>query len=91
MTPEDLIKAVSAGVSLDELLTPGLCFVLVEHEPDCPGAQGDRIRCHCDPRVRMVSEAEYAAALSKTQDECRAARRAAERALEKAKRKDGKQ
>lgn len=89
MTPQDLIQALQQGVSLDELLTPGLRFVLVEHEPHCPGAHGDRDACNCPATVRMVSEAEYEAAMNAKHAQGRAARRAAERALAKAKRKAG--
>jgi hypothetical protein len=75
----------------DDLFSPGVKFMLVSHDNDCPGAMGDPLRCCCEPEVRMVSEAEYTAAMNQTQAQSRAARRAADRALSKAQRKGGKQ
>lgn len=72
-----------------DLFSPGVKFMLVAHDSDCPGAHGDPSACCCEPDFRMVNEAEYLAATSKTQTQSRAARRAAERALAKASKKGG--
>lgn len=71
----------------EDLFSPGVKFMLVSHDNDCPGALGDPLRCCCEPEVRMVDEAEYMAAMNKTQTQSRTARRAAERALAKASKK----
>ena len=62
---------------MNELTKPGLHFVLVAHDPWCPGAQGRAIGCICNATTRVVSETEFVARLST--DMNRRQRRAAER------------
>ncbi len=57
--------------------SPGLHFVLVAHDPWCPGAHGRATGCICNATARVVSESEFVARLST--DMNRRQRRAAER------------
>ncbi len=40
-------------------LKPGLHFMLVEHDPWCPGADGRGTTCICNATTRIVSEAAF--------------------------------
>lgn len=56
---------------------PGLHFVLIAHDPWCPGARGRAAGCICNATARLVSETEFVARLS--HDMSRRQRREAER------------
>ena len=75
MTPQDM----------DE--TPGVFFMLVEHESHCPGAQGDGVHCCCKPSVRMADSDEFLASMRRAQAASRAAKDAAARVVAKASKK----
>lgn len=68
----------------ENLLKPGLGFMLALHDSDCPGAQGDAESCCCSPEYRVVSEAEFTKSVTKSRAERRAAARAAAKAIGKA-------
>ena len=69
-------------MNIQDLLggAPGLHFMLVEHESDCPGAHNNGEGCTCSPTMRMASKSEFIGATAAS----RKARRAAERAVAKA-------
>lgn len=71
----------------DHLLTPGLHFVEVAHDDDCPGRFEHGRGCCCTPDVRLHSDPER---YIRGELANRAARRAAAREAARAMRKAGK-
>ena len=63
--------------------TPGLHFMLVEHDAWCPGAQGHATGCICNANTRIVTEDEFAAKVAQTMN--RRQRREAARAARRGK------
>lgn len=74
-------------MTLEDLLKPGLSFMLALHDSDCPGAQGDGGNCCCNPEYRIVGEAEFTESITRG----RADRRAAAKAIAKVGKKGGQQ
>lgn len=64
---------------MHNVTTPGLRFLLVEHDAWCPGSHGRGLDCVCNANTRIVSEDEFAAALAQTANR-RQRREAAKRA-----------
>lgn len=52
---------------------PLLCLI-VQHDLDCPGAQGDALHCRCIPDFRFVSRAEFIATVARDNKQRKAAK-----------------
>ena len=78
-------------MTLENLLKPGLSFMLALHDSDCPGAQGDAGNCCCNTEYRIVGEAEFTESVAKSRADRRAAARAAAKAIAKLGKKGGQQ
>jgi len=59
---------------IDDISKPGVHYMLVKHDPWCPGASGDGDRCICNPATEIVTEQRMAEAIVQTRN--RAQRRA---------------
>ena len=75
-------------MDLNNLLSgqPGMHFMLVEHESDCPGAHNNGEGCTCTPTMRMATQSEFTKAVTTSRKNRRAEARAAAKAVAKAKR-----
>lgn len=69
-------------------IRPGLNYVLIRHDSDCPTVLSQRMSdCVCQPRVEVSQRDEdFVDALVQTRQQRRAAERAAEKAMRKAQR-----
>lgn len=71
---------------LDELLKPGVRFLLVRHDAWCPGSRGDGNNCICNAAPELVDEATFTrTVVADRQRMNRAQRRKAEREAKKKK------
>lgn len=86
MTPEEMLKALNQGIDpADPFAGVEVGFLLVEHSAGCPGADGNPFECNCQPVTKLVSEADFMAAMDKTLQARKAASQAAREALAKVK------
>ena len=68
-------------------LPPGVHFVLMRHDADCPAKETQSIAdCTCDAEFEITAQAGWVAAVNQTRRERRQAEREAAKALRKARR-----
>jgi len=58
----------------NDILKPGVHYLLVKHDAWCPGVEGAGDRCICNPDIEQVTEQRIAEAIVQTRN--RAQRRA---------------
>jgi hypothetical protein len=68
-------------------LPPGVHFVLMRHDADCPAKVTQSIAdCICDAELEITTQTKWVAAVNQTRAERRRAEREAAKALRKARR-----
>lgn len=74
------------AIDFDELLKPGVRFLLVRHDAWCPGSRGEGHACICNAQLELVDEATFVLTIVDHRDRMnRAQRRKAEREAKKKK------
>lgn len=81
MRLNDLLKKVLAG----DLVRPGLNYVLVAHDSNCPTLARQGGQCTCEPDVHLTEEQAFTRVVKQN----RAARREAQRTSRRAAAKRG--
>lgn len=69
-------------ITSQNTLSPGLHFMQVMHDNDCPKLTGGE--CQCKPEVHMVDQAAWVDSYVKTRKQRREAEREAEKAIRRA-------